>query len=106
MNTKMDHSDEDDDLDITINRYYKHYSPWYNIFQEYSTLLNVTIPKVFGGARFNGPTDITFLITNIRYVYVYDSFEEFINVHRNICLLYTYDAADERSSVDLGGRRI
>ena len=22
------------------------------------------------------------------------------------CLLYTYDAADERSSVDLGGRRI
>ena len=27
--------------------------------------------------------------------------------HRdNICLLYTSDAADERSSVDLGGRRI
>ena len=25
---------------------------------------------------------------------------------RNICLLYTSDAADERSSVDLGGRRI
>ena len=24
---------------------------------------------------------------------------------RNICLLYTSDAADERSSVDLGGRR-
>ena len=24
----------------------------------------------------------------------------------NICLLYTSDAADERSSVDLGGRRI
>ena len=28
-----------------------------------------------------------------------------IALHRN-CLLYTSDAADERSSVDLGGRRI
>ena len=27
-------------------------------------------------------------------------------VGRRICLLYTSDAADERSSVDLGGRRI
>ena len=27
------------------------------------------------------------------------------NLH-GICLLYTSDAADERSSVDLGGRRI
>ena len=27
-------------------------------------------------------------------------------VQRGICLLYTSDAADERSSVDLGGRRI
>ena len=26
--------------------------------------------------------------------------------HPRICLLYTSDAADERSSVDLGGRRI
>ena len=26
--------------------------------------------------------------------------------HFGICLLYTSDAADERSSVDLGGRRI
>src|SRR5678816_1454606 len=26
--------------------------------------------------------------------------------HRKTCLLYTSDAADERSSVDLGGRRI
>ena len=26
--------------------------------------------------------------------------------HSSICLLYTSDAADERSSVDLGGRRI
>ena len=28
------------------------------------------------------------------------------NNNSNICLLYTSDAADERSSVDLGGRRI
>src|SRR5678816_3670686 len=28
------------------------------------------------------------------------------NNHYAICLLYTSDAADERSSVDLGGRRI
>src|SRR5678809_123390 len=28
------------------------------------------------------------------------------NVMQQICLLYTSDAADERSSVDLGGRRI
>ena len=26
--------------------------------------------------------------------------------HFPVCLLYTSDAADERSSVDLGGRRI
>ena len=26
--------------------------------------------------------------------------------HNSCCLLYTSDAADERSSVDLGGRRI
>ena len=31
--------------------------------------------------------------------------EQFINEFNN-CLLYTSDAADERSSVDLGGRRI
>ena len=28
-----------------------------------------------------------------------------VRLHKN-CLLYTSDAADERSSVDLGGRRI
>ena len=27
-------------------------------------------------------------------------------INDNLCLLYTSDAADERSSVDLGGRRI
>ena len=27
-------------------------------------------------------------------------------INKSACLLYTSDAADERSSVDLGGRRI
>src|SRR5678815_2543201 len=31
---------------------------------------------------------------------------ELVLMRVNICLLYTSDAADERSSVDLGGRRI
>ena len=38
-----------------------------------------------------------------------EEFEElgdFISEKLKICLLYTSDAADERSSVDLGGRRI
>ena len=35
-----------------------------------------------------------------------DSFLIFYNAHQNGCLLYTSDAADERYSVDLGGRRI
>src|SRR5678809_1638470 len=29
-----------------------------------------------------------------------------VETHTYLCLLYTSDAADERSSVDLGGRRI
>ena len=29
-----------------------------------------------------------------------------VGEQRQVCLLYTSDAADERSSVDLGGRRI
>ena len=31
---------------------------------------------------------------------------DFSNLQASACLLYTSDAADERSSVDLGGRRI
>ena len=32
--------------------------------------------------------------------------KRFFGAARNVCLLYTSDAADERSSVDLGGRRL
>ena len=38
---------------------------------------------------------------------MYRIFRQFIiSATNSICLLYTSDAADERSSVDLGGRRI
>ena len=48
------------------------------------------------------------------FIYVKDVLEMVWNVYElkpesalyNVCLLYTSDAADERSSVDLGGRRI
>ena len=33
-------------------------------------------------------------------------FSKKVNTKYWVCLLYTSDAADERSSVDLGGRRI
>ena len=43
-------------------------------------------------------------------IYVFDEPLDFARlkdtVKVRICLLYTSDAADERSSVDLGGRRI
>ena len=37
---------------------------------------------------------------------MFEDSEIFLKAKRLICLLYTSDAADERSSVDLGGRRI
>ena len=40
-------------------------------------------------------------LSKLRFL-VLDEADEMLN----ICLLYTSDAADERSSVDLGGRRI
>ena len=50
------------------------------------------------------PTDTLFTCTarNLEYV-LRDLAEE---AELSTCLLYTSDAADERSSVDLGGRRI
>ena len=44
----------------------------------------------------------TGVIENIGFFYL----PRFYSPHIYACLLYTSDAADERSSVDLGGRRI
>ena len=41
-----------------------------------------------------------------RYIGNYVFIDDVVNGHILACLLYTSDAADERSSVDLGGRRI
>ena len=59
------------------------------IRDRYSLVLEVEVSKLLKTARCRKP-EIS--------VYVEGS--------RNTCLLYTSDAADERSSVDLGGRRI
>ena len=47
--------------------------------------------------------NISMIQDSVNEIYA-DSF--YSNVLNNACLLYTSDAADERSSVDLGGRRI
>src|SRR5678816_4864073 len=42
----------------------------------------------------------------LKYTHPGDPLSVLITASFSICLLYTSDAADERSSVDLGGRRI
>ena len=49
--------------------------------------------------------DLFVEVNNIKYAYSLILLEKEKYLLR-ICLLYTSDAADERSSVDLGGRRI
>ena len=46
------------------------------------------------------------MIGNYREVIAADYAFTFLNQFANVCLLYPSDAADERSSVDLGGPRI
>ncbi len=41
-----------------------------------------------------------------KYVELPDAYKSVNEALLHACLLYTSDAADERSSVDLGGRRI
>ena len=60
----------------------------------YKRQLEVHLIGVFKGANGQG-------------VYTYESARVGgTPVPKSVCLLYTSDAADERSSVDLGGRRI
>ena len=50
-------------------------------------------------------TELNHLFMMINYPHYFTALG-FDNEYYNACLLYTSDAADERSSVDLGGRRI
>ena len=50
--------------------------------------------QVFGGYGYSAEYPVEKLMRDAKIYQIYD------------CLLYTSDAADERSSVDLGGRRI
>ncbi len=43
---------------------------------------------------------------NKQHEYIFVDVDDLDITEANACLLYTSDAADERSSVDLGGRRI
>ena len=52
------------------------------------------LPEIFGASA------------NLMYVAIYILGMILSDVPSYFCLLYTSDAADERSSVDLGGRRI
>ena len=50
-----------------------------------------------------------FMLAGIRHWVRHGGGAQQCNAHHvvvDVCLLYTSDAADERSSVDLGGRRI
>ena len=70
------------------------YNPFYRPFGSVSAKYvdrNIDIPP---GDTFPHPLVRTHPLTKEKILYL------------NICLLYTSDAADERSSVDLGGRRI
>ena len=51
------------------------------------------------------PDDSSLIAAIFRLVHTIKGTSSFIGLDR-LCLLYTSDAADERSSVDLGGRRI
>ena len=46
------------------------------------------------------------ILTALRLEPIEDDAVHLVVLHHEVCLLYTSDAADERSSVDLGGRRI
>ena len=56
--------------------------------------------RVSGTQRFDGASQV-----NVSYTWA-KNLTDAQNDRSTSCLLYTSDAADERSSVDLGGRRI
>ena len=52
----------------------------------------------------NPEPDSAYQIADYRHQAAKSQWDDFSS--HSVCLLYTSDAADERSSVDLGGRRI
>src|SRR5678816_1722297 len=73
--------------------------------------------QVVRAAKEQGVADLDFIAVNdltdtktLAHLFKYDSvhrtYDGEVSTSANGCLLYTSDAADERSSVDLGGRRI
>src|SRR5678815_5489057 len=77
--------------------------------QEYRGDLGIAVADTYGTDAFLRDFDMYFckLFDGARH----DSGDPFqwgerLIAHYRSCLLYTSDAADERSSVDLGGRRI
>ena len=56
--------------------------------------------------RPEGWADLAFADPPFNIGYLYHGYDDRLKTEDYLCLLYTSDAADERSSVDLGGRRI
>ena len=62
-----------------------------------------TVTNIQSGGTFQVPLSLEYniLLTDLNF-----TFDQEEGTWKSFCLLYTSDAADERSSVDLGGRRI
>ena len=72
----------------------------------YHPLQTGLLPIVFGGSGATLPADFYVFAARMLHGVIAPVLALLIVLHIEACLLYTSDAADERSSVDLGGRRI
>src|SRR5678815_4843973 len=62
--------------------------------------------RIFGVRSSNCPIAILPMANMMLTTAISNQSESVVHIYLICCLLYTSDAADERSSVDLGGRRI
>ena len=67
--------------------------------------VELRIPKLRKGSYFPGFLEPRRMSEKALTAVIQEAYIQGIST-RSVCLLYTSDAADERSSVDLGGRRI
>ena len=72
----------------------------------YSLVAGIDFTKAFKAALIPGLLVVALLGVHAAYVGIKAKIPRSKPNLSEICLLYTSDAADERSSVDLGGRRI